>query len=115
MSNQPFAARWRWLRALAALTLLFTQFLGVARPAQAVSPDIVISQVYGGGGNSGATLRNDFIELFNRGATAVDITGWSIQYASSAGSSWSRTNLTGSIQPGQYYLIQEAAGTGGTV
>src|SRR5207249_4835668 len=26
---------------------------------------IVISQVYGGGGNSGAAYKNDFIELFN--------------------------------------------------
>jgi hypothetical protein len=35
--------------------------------AQTGSATIVISQIYGGGGNSGATLRNDFIELFNRG------------------------------------------------
>ena len=26
-----------------------------------------ISQVYGGGGNAGSTLKNDFIEVFNRG------------------------------------------------
>ena len=36
----------------------------VAAPA---AGQIVISQVYGGGGNTGATYRNDFIELFNRG------------------------------------------------
>ena len=30
-----------------------------------VMTDVVISQVYGGGGNAGATLTNDFIELFN--------------------------------------------------
>jgi len=39
---------------------------------------IVISQVYGGGGNSGATLKNDFIELFNSGNAPVTITGWSL-------------------------------------
>ncbi|MBK9050751.1 MAG: hypothetical protein IPL78_07495 [Chloroflexi bacterium] len=50
--------------AMLFATLLF---LGV-RPAQAVSPNIVISQVYGGGGNSGATYTHDFIELFNRGS-----------------------------------------------
>lgn len=76
---------------------------------------VVISQVYGGGGNSGATLTNDFIELFNSGNTPVDLNGWSVQYASSAGSSWAVTALTGTIQPGQYYLIQQAAGSGGTV
>ncbi|MDQ5859251.1 MAG: lamin tail domain-containing protein, partial [Acidobacteriota bacterium] len=83
--------------------------------AHAVSPNLVISQVYGGGGNSGATLKNDFIELFNRGTTTVSVATWSVQYASSAGSSWARTNLTGSIAPGQYYLVQQAQGAGGTV
>ncbi|HVE65763.1 MAG TPA: lamin tail domain-containing protein [Thermoanaerobaculia bacterium] len=90
-------------------------FLVLTPVAGAVSPNVVISQVYGGGGNSGATLRNDFIELFNRGTTTVSVATWSVQYASSAGSSWQRTNLTGSIAPGQYYLVQQAAGAGGSV
>jgi uncharacterized protein len=77
---------------------------------------VVISQVYGGGGNAGATYKNDFIELYNRSASPVDVTGWSVQYASSTGTSWTnKTDLSGVIQPGQYYLIQEAAGAGGTV
>lgn len=83
-------------------------------PARAVSPDVVISQVYGGGGNSGATFTNDFIELYNRGGTAVDLSAWSVQYASSSGTTWQRTNLTGSIAPGGYYLVQQAQGAGGT-
>jgi len=94
-----------------AMTLLPMQVQQVS----ASSPNIVISQVYGGGGNSGATLTNDFIELFNRGTTAVEITGWSVQYASSTGSTWTVTALSGFVQPGQYYLVQEAAGAGGTV
>ncbi|MRW82627.1 ExeM/NucH family extracellular endonuclease [Pseudoduganella sp. FT26W] len=85
-------------------------------PALAASP-VVISQVYGGGGNSGATIKNDFIELFNRSDAAVDISGWSVQYASAAGTSWQVTKLSGKtvLQPGQYFLVQESAGTGGTV
>jgi len=42
----------------------------------------VISQIYGGGGNSGAAFQNDFVELFNPGTVSFDLTGWSIQYAS---------------------------------
>ncbi|MYN17662.1 endonuclease/exonuclease/phosphatase, partial [Rugamonas sp. FT107W] len=86
-----------------------------ALSAQAATP-IVISQVYGGGGNSGARYKNDFIELFNRGDSAVDISGWSVQYASATGSSWQLTKLAGNtvLQPGQYFLVQESAGTGGT-
>ena len=75
---------------------------------------VVISQVYGGGGNSGSTFKNDFIELFNAGGTSQVLTGWSVQYASAAGSTWSVTSISGSIPSGGYYLIKEAAGSGGT-
>lgn len=104
-----------YLRTLLVLTcLVFTVFLlPDASSVQAISPNIIISQVYGGGGNSGATLRNDFIELFNRGSQPVNVTGWTVQYASAAGSSWDSTVLSGTIQPGRYYLVQEFQGAGG--
>jgi len=66
---------------------LFAAAQFATQPAHAVSSSIVISQVYGGGGNSGATLRNDFIELFNRGGAPVSLNGWPVQYASTAGTS----------------------------
>lgn len=67
---------------------------------------VVISQLYGGGGASGAIYQNDYVELFNAGGVAVDLSTWSLQYASAAGTSWSVTTLTGSIQPGAFYLIR---------
>jgi hypothetical protein len=88
----------------------------VAHFTTSLAPNpIVISQVYGGGGNSGATYKNDYIELFNRGALAVNVTGWSVQYASASGTSWSSTTLIGTIQPAHYYLVQQSAGAGGTL
>ena len=75
---------------------------------------IVVSQVYGGGGNTGATLTNDFIELFNRGGDPINVTGWTVQYAPATGTSWATTALSGTILPGHYYLVQEATGAGGT-
>ena len=69
------------------------------------SPGIVISQVYAGGGNSGAAYANDFVELLNTNATAVDLNGWSLQYASAASTSWSVTALSGTVQPGRYFLV----------
>ncbi|HEV8249951.1 MAG TPA: ExeM/NucH family extracellular endonuclease [Gaiellaceae bacterium] len=101
------------LGALCACIVL----IGGATTARAVpSSGVVISQVYGGGGNSGATWTNDFIELFDRGPSSVDLSAWSVQYASTTGTSWQRTNLTAvTLAPGQYYLVQEAAGAGGTV
>lgn len=76
---------------------------------------VVISQLYGGVGNSGATLRSNFIELRNNGATEVIVDGWSVQYTSAAGSSWQRTALSGRIAAGGYYLVKQADGAGGTV
>ena len=79
-----------------------------------VSSSIVISQIYGGGGNAGSTYTNDFIEVFNRGTSTVNVAGWSVQYTSATGTTWAVTNLTGSIAAGKYFLIQEAVGAGGT-
>lgn len=91
----------------------------ISLSVQAAPPpagSVVISQLYGGGGNSGATLKNDFIEIFNRSTNPIDLTGWSVQYTSAAGTSWQKTALVGFVlQPGQYYLVQEGAGAGGTV
>jgi hypothetical protein len=79
---------------------------------------LVISQVYGGGGNSGSTYTNDFIEIFNPGSAAVSLNGWSVQATSASSTSWTTnglpTPLSGTINPGQYYLVQESQGTGGT-
>jgi hypothetical protein len=74
---------------------------------------LVISQVYGGGGNTNATYANDFIELHNRGTSVISLTGMSVQYASATGTTWAVTALSGSIAPGGYYLVREA--TGGAV
>jgi predicted extracellular nuclease len=71
----------------------------------------VISQIFGGGGNSGAPFRNDFIEIFNAGHSPVNLGGWSVQYASATASTWSVTPLNSfTLNPGQYYLIQESSG-----
>ena len=85
-----------------------------AAPASAASSSVLLNEVYGGGGNSGATWRNDFVELFNHGDTAVDLTGWQVQYWSAGAASGAKpagtTPLTGSIAPGGHFLIHEAAG-----
>jgi hypothetical protein len=105
-------------RVLVLVLLAAVAALGGGTTAGASVSGVVISQVYGGGGNTGApaaTLKNDFIELYNAGPTDVDLTNWSVQYASSAGTSWQVTPLTGTIPAGHHYLIREAAGTGGSV
>ena len=100
-------------RSLLLLTSL--SLVSIISNASAAS-NVVISQVYGGGGNSGATYKNDFIEIFNRSNVAVSLNGWSVQYASASGTSWTATALPNvNLEPGQYLLVQEALGAGGTV
>nr|WP_285749770.1 endonuclease/exonuclease/phosphatase family protein [Lentzea sp. NBRC 105346] len=98
----------------ASAVVLATVAPAVATP----SPDAVIAEVYGAGGNNGATLKQDYVELANRGSAAVDLTGWSVQYISAnpgATTTWQVTPLTGQIAPGKTFLVAEQKGTGGTV
>jgi hypothetical protein len=90
-------------------SFLLTLALLTASSAHSASTDIVVSQVYGGGGNAGASYTNDFVELFNPGSAAVDINGWTLQYASAASTTWQATALSGSIAPGRHYLVQLAS------
>ena len=77
---------------------------------------LVISEVYGGGGNSGATYTHDFVELYNPTDAAIRVDGMSIQYRSSGATTATSqvTVLSGSVPAGGHYLVQEAKGAGDT-
>lgn len=90
-------------------------FLSIVLISATSQAQIVINEVYGGGGNSGSTYKNDFVELINRGSSSVTLSGATLQYASSTGTFNSYHPLPDiTLAPGQKYLIQEAAGAGGT-
>ena len=54
-----------------ALALL----LAAASASGSGAGDIVVTEVFAAGGNSGAAYANDYVELFNRGASAVAVDG----------------------------------------
>ena len=116
-----FQKVWRLVTMAALLVSALNLSFLPPTPVQALSTDVVISQVYGGGGGSSGTYIYDYVELFNLGVTAVNIGGWSVQYGSAAGNFGSTgvniyTFPTGTIiQPGKYLFVQlGAAGTGGS-
>jgi hypothetical protein len=96
-------------RSHLTLFLVLAAVLLMSPVAHGASSDLVVSEVYAGGGNAGASFTNDYVELFNRGSTTVDLTGWSIQYAPATGTSWSPTALAGTLAPGRSYLVQLAS------
>ena len=102
------------MRVALVLGIVMGAFAAVGTASAA--SDVVISQVYGAGGNVGALRTHDYVELYNRGPLALPLGNLSIQYASATGTGnfgSSSTQLTElpdfTLQPGQYFLIQEGS------
>jgi hypothetical protein len=102
----------------ALLISLFLVCLTLSWPVRdvgAATSAVVLSEVYGGGGNSQALYANDYVELFNRTRNPIDLTGWSVGYSSHQSATWRSVQLTGSIRAYHYYLVRlGSAGGGGT-
>ncbi|WP_206860119.1 lamin tail domain-containing protein [Lysobacter changpingensis] len=103
--------RVRGRRAVALFA--FASLLALAGGAHA---QVVISQVYGGGGGGTAVYANDYVELHNRGTAPVSLAGMSVQYASATGTG----NFSGvavlpsvTVQPGKYFLVAMSGGSAG--
>ena len=118
--SQPLPRNSRSRRTLVRATGIvlavtgLSSFIAVTANANPAGTGLVINEVYGGGGNSGSTYTNDYIELFNPTDKAVDVSGWSVSYYSAKGNLGGSTPLSGSAPAHGYYLIQEAKGAGGT-
>jgi hypothetical protein len=95
------------------LLVLASIFLFVLATSAQTATTVVLSQVYGGGGNTGAPYMNDYIELYNPTSAPINLTGWSVQYAAAVSANWSMTTLTGVIAANSYYLIQQSGGANG--
>ncbi len=117
----PLLTRARSRRALSAAAGLAVAAAGLAwvAPASAntTGPALVINEVYGGGGNAGSLYTHDFVELRNTSTQTVSLGGLSLQYRSAGGSGVS-TNIAAlpavDVPAGDTFLVQMAAGAGGT-
>ena len=94
---------------------IFT-ILGLTAIATMSNAQIVISEVYGGGGGSTAVYMNDFVELVNLGSSAATLSGANLQYASATGTFNSYAPLPSiTLNPGQKFLIEMVPATANTV
>ncbi|MSS46506.1 ExeM/NucH family extracellular endonuclease [Cutibacterium sp. WCA-380-WT-3A] len=106
----------RVLASLAAASCSTAMILGMVEPvhADAAAADhVVINEVYGGGGNAGATWTHDFVELLNPTSSDISVQGWALEYLTAQGKVANTCTLQGSVKAGGYFLIQEAKGNGG--
>lgn len=103
------------MRIKAHLPLCVAAILATCGAAQG---QLVISQIYGGGGatTGSPAWAHDWVEIYNRGAASVSLTGYSVQYASTTGTTWTvqaiDTGTVTSLNPGQYLLVRLGRGTG---
>lgn len=92
-----------------ALAMNIAVMLGTSQPVEAASDTVVIYEVFGGGGNSGATYKNDYIVLKNISKENQSLDGLFVHRGSS--NAWHDSiGLSGTLKPGQYYLIEAQEG-----
>ncbi len=92
----------------------------LACAATGAQAQVVVSQVYGGGGNAGAPYQADYVELFNAGAQPASLAGKSVQYASATGNGHFGAGANQIVvlpsvdmPAGGYFLVALAGGANG--
>ncbi|MFJ5717762.1 DUF4350 domain-containing protein [Neobacillus sp. NPDC093127] len=76
--------------------------------------DVVFSQLYVNGGNSGAFYKTKFFELYNNTDKDIDLTGWSVAYTSASSMSFGAGQaLSGTIKAHGYFLVAGSTGATG--
>lgn len=95
----------------AALVVLVSASTAFSAPGP-----IVISQLFGGGGQTAAGPNGDFVEIFNRSCVAVNLDAYSIQIAGSqSGTTWNVVPLPNfQLDPGRYYCLRLFSSLTGT-
>ncbi|AGF73378.1 ExeM/NucH family extracellular endonuclease [Corynebacterium halotolerans] len=116
MSLSPFSARRsRTLAVGVAAATAASVLLVPTATAAADGSNVVINEVYGGGGNSGSVYSNDFVELYNPTDEPVSLDGWTVvRYSGNGNEQSDVAALNGTIQPGAHFLIQAASGNSDT-
>ncbi len=64
---------------------------------------------------AGTVADDEFIELYNAGDGAVDLSTWAMHYKSATGATWSKRNLTGTIAARGHFLIGHTGYVGAVV
>ena len=97
----------------------FLSLVALAVTANAQVTHVVIAQVYGAGGNNGATYNQDYVMLYNPTSAEIDMSAYALQYNSATGpgstNPWTVNAFPAGtkIAAGKYFLIGLNKGTTG--
>ena len=85
----------------------------VPQLGHAQSTSVVISEVYGGGGNVGAPYDHDLVELYNKTGVGIDLNGYSVQYNPATGGGNYNTVPLGNVTiPANGFLLVQFGAKG---
>lgn len=85
-------------------------------PFEVLKSALLISQIYPGASLTGSPYRSDYVELKNRTSGAVNISGWSLQYATASGLAWTVAPLAGVVPAnGRYLIVLNTGSVGQTI
>ena len=90
--------------------------VSVVAPTASAATDgsnVVINEVYGGGGNQRAAFDKDFVELYNPTDQPIDVTGWTIEQRSTGDNVGNTHTLTGVVPAKSTFLITSKPGSNG--
>jgi 5'-nucleotidase len=105
----------RRIAAGAGLALLAAGLTPIAASANPAGTGLVISEVYGAGGNTGAAYNADFVEIHNPTAAPVDLRGKYVAYRSATGGFAGSMALRGTLPAdGRYLVRMSTTGTNGS-
>ncbi|MGD9910622.1 MAG: lamin tail domain-containing protein [Candidatus Izemoplasmatales bacterium] len=93
---------------------IFNTYEITVSSSSSITSTIIIYEIYGSGGNTGAVYKSDYVILYNTTSSSIDLTGYSIQYASSTGTTFQVQALSGSIAANGYFVIRLKTGTVGS-
>jgi len=106
----------RWVAAAAVAVASLVAVPAAPATAAPGGSGIVINELYNNGSEStSAAFKSRYFELYNPTDGPISVDGWSLQYKSAGGATFSsKTNLVGkTIAAGGYLLISGGAAVGG--
>ncbi|MCD9198933.1 ExeM/NucH family extracellular endonuclease [Aeromicrobium wangtongii] len=106
----------RWVAAAAVAVASLVAVPAAPAMATPAGDNLVINEVYNNGGSAGASYAHRFFELYNPTDHDISVNGWSLQYKSATGATFSGKTELGDkhLEPGGTLVVRGASNNAAT-